>query len=436
MLPIIHQIASGSLNMETNQHRQIIYEIFPRNHGVNGNFRDIINDLDRIKNLGVDIIWLMPIHPIGVLSRKGSEGSPYSIQDYSKIHPDLGSEQDLVDLISTVHNKDMKIIIDAVLNHTSVDADWVTSHPSYYLQNDSGEIIRKVSDWSDILDLNFENQELWADIAAIMNKWVQMGIDGFRCDVAPMVPLKFWQYLKSSIDKENDLVWIAESVHLSHIRETRKSGYICHSDAELHGVFDFTYEYDSFELFEMVLKDKSKLAQYIYFIKNQMYQYPDHACKLRFLENHDIARAASIFANFDQLKNWTVFTFFIPGANLVYAGQEYALQKLPNLFEKDIVDWENGDQKFLGFFKQIIKLSKEITGSTLEFDIDNLGDSIIKIEWNNVQKVVLFLNLSHEKKTYPLAKNIKGKDLLENRDLSLKKGENLDRFPIIIQLSS
>ena len=422
--------------METNQQRQVIYEIFPRNYGINGNFTDIINDLDRIKSLGVDIIWLMPIHPIGVLSRKGSEGSPYSIQDYSKIHPDLGDEQDLSRLISEVHKRDMKIIIDAVLNHTSVDSDWVTSHPSYYLQNESGDIIRKVSDWSDILDLNYENQELWAAIANAMNGWVQMGIDGFRCDVAPMVPLEFWQYLKSTIDKDNELVWIAESVHLSHIRETRKSGDICHSDAELHSVFDFTYEYDSFELFEMVLKDKTKLVQYIYFIKNQMYQYPDHALKLRFLENHDIARAASIFDNFDQLKNWTVFTFYIPGASLVYAGQEYALKKLPNLFEKDVVDWENRDENFLIFFKQIIELSKEITASTLEFDIDDLGDSLVKIEWNHVQKTVIFLNLGREKKIYSVIENIKGKDLLENRDLSLKKGENLDKFPIIIQLSS
>lgn len=421
--------------MGTNQQPQVIYEIFPRNHGINGNFIDIIDDLDRIKSLGVDIIWLMPIHPIGAISRKGSEGSPYSIQDYSKIHPDLGDEHDLSRLISAVHKRDMKIIIDAVLNHTSVDSDWVTSHPSYYLQNKSGDIIRKVSDWSDILDLNYKNQELWSEISSALDGWVRMGIDGFRCDVAPMVPLEFWQYLKSSIDENNDLIWIAESVHLSHIRETRKSGYVCHSDAELHCVFDYTYEYDSFGLFEMVLKDISKLSQYIYFIKNQMYQYPDHAMKLRFLENHDISRAASIFENLNQLKNWTVFTFFIPGANLVYAGQEYALQKLPNLFEKDVVDWENKDDEFLIFFTQIIKLSKDITTSPLKFDIHDLGDSLVMIEWSRAQEVVIFLNLSNVEKIYSLTENLKGKDLVKNRDLSLKKGENLDRFPIIIQIS-
>jgi len=181
---------------------KLIYEVYVRNHRGNGTFKDIVNDLDRIKELGVDIVWFMPIHPIGQKNKKGDMGCPYSIADFTKVNPEYGTEEDFKKTINEIHKRDMLCMIDIVFNHTSHDAKYLQEHPEYYYRKPDGNLGGKVADWSDITDLDYNNKDLWDDQIAALKKWSIMGVDGFRCDVAPFIPMDFWIRARREVIKE------------------------------------------------------------------------------------------------------------------------------------------------------------------------------------------------------------------------------------------
>lgn len=377
----------------------IIYEIFVRNHSKEGSFSQIKKDIPRIKKMGVDIVWLMPIHPIGVIDRKGAEGSPYSIRDYNVIDESLGDEKSLKELITTVHDHNMKIIIDVVYNHTSKDSSLIKSHPEWFLKDSSGNIIQKWPEWSDITDLDFKNIPLWENLIDSLRKWRSLGIDGFRCDVASLVPLKFWLKAKESLPE--DTIWLAESTHRSFLKIHRRNGYIGESDAELHQAFQITYEYDGFEYLEKSNFSKKGIEQYINHLDIQETMLPRGALKLRFIENHDQPRAASRFKNKEQLLAWTHLYLLLDGVPLIYAGQEYGISHLPNLFEKDVIPWESGDHDFNHKFLEIIKLSKGVKKDCTHCDAEYIDDSVVKIKWTGAKVVHEFIiNLSEKQQLF------------------------------------
>ena len=169
----------------------MMYQIFVRNFSEEGTFKAVIPQLDRIKALGTDIVWLMPIHPIGKAQRKGSLGSPYAISDYRAVNPEFGTVDDLRELTGEVHKRGMRLIIDVVYNHTSPDSVLSREHPELFFHKPDGSFGNRVGDWTDIIDLDYSNKDLWKYQADSLKMWAEI-VDGFRCDVASLIPLVFW----------------------------------------------------------------------------------------------------------------------------------------------------------------------------------------------------------------------------------------------------
>ncbi len=383
----------------------VIYEIFPRNHTPEGTLQAIIPDLPRIAQLGVDYIWLMPIHPIGEEGRKGSEGSPYAIQDYRTIHPDLGTMEDFIALVEAAHSHNLKVMMDIVFHHTARDARLLHEHPSWYLQKE-GRPTRKVAEWSDVYDLDYHHhRRLWQEQIETLCFWATY-VDGFRCDVAPLVPLTFWLEAREAVHRVHpNLLWLAETVHPRFLQEMRARGFPMHADPEMHEAFDLTYDYDGFERLEDFLAGVRELRTYVDYFYVQETLYPVEGRKLRFLENHDLPRAATLFPDKHRLRNWTAFLFLMKGATLLYAGQEYALAHRPDLFEKDPIQWEKGDPSFSDWISQLIQIKKTLTWEG--FHVTLLREGIVEV---STETVHAFFNLEGKFGSFELEKG--GVDLL------------------------
>lgn len=233
--------------MENTLKGQTIYQVFVRNHTPQGNFKSLVSDLVRIKALGVDIIYLLPIHQIGLKARKGSYGSPYSIKDYHSISSDLGTLDDFILLLEEAHKLDLKVMLDIVFHHTSRDAIYIKSHPDWYIYK-NGQLANKVGDWSDICDLEIKNEELQEYLIDILVYWTRLGVDGFRCDVASLVPISFWKKAKEAVVSVNpNSIWLAESIEIEFRDYIRSIGEVAEDDETLYQAFDILYDYDIFK---------------------------------------------------------------------------------------------------------------------------------------------------------------------------------------------
>lgn len=375
----------------------VIYEAFPRNHSACGTFAGICRNLERIASLHTDILWLMPIHPIGAVGRKGTFGSPYAIRDYRAINPDLGDEESFRMLLDKAHKLDMNVIIDVVFNHTSRDSVLLAEHPEWFLRDAHGNTTTKVPDWWDVYDLDYSHGGLWDYQIETLRKWVGMGVDGFRCDVASLVPLDFWITARKELSRggTKDLIWLAESIDKSFVKILRDSGWRAHSDPELHAAFDLTYDYDGFDYLKGYIQGTRPLGDYLNHLYIQETLYPAHAAKMRFIENHDNLRAAEVMGDRRSLLNWTIFYTLLPGATLVYAGQEIASRHWPDLFEKDPVHWEQGDYEFARFMERALGLSKEIKSSCKQFSVSELAEGVVKMIWRGSgQTYIALVNLA------------------------------------------
>ena len=321
---------------------QVIYSIYVRNHTEEGTFLSIIPDLDRIRNLGTDIIWLMPIHLIGVEKKKGSLGCPYAIQNYRDVNPCYGTKEDFKKLVDEIHERGMKCIIDVVYNHTSPDSVLVKHNPEYFYKNENGEFGNMAGDWGDVIDLDYNNKDLWRYQIDTLKMWAEI-VDGFRCDVASKVPVEFWMKARQEVDEiRPDCIWLAESVHPGFVKYLRDNGMIGHTDSEMYEAFDICYGYDVREDFEAYLEGKTPLSSLIKMLNFQDCIYPNNYVKLRCVENHDTPRICSYVQDVHIIKNYTAFMYFEKGTPLIYAGQEMLNDKCPSLFEYDKVDWNTG----------------------------------------------------------------------------------------------
>lgn len=319
----------------------VMYSVFVRNYSEEGTFKQLQNDLDRIKALGVDIIWLLPIHPVGVVERKGAVGSPYAIKDYRAIDPALGTKEDLKELVQEIHARGMRCIIDVVYNHTSPDSWLAQHHPEWFYHKPDGSFGNKVGEWLDVVDLDYSQRGLWDYQIETLKQWAEI-VDGFRCDVAPLIPLEFWLRARQEVETVHPgCFWLSESVEPIFTVENRARGLVSLSDSEIYQAFDVSYEYDIFAYFKDYLKGNIPLSEYAAAINRQEAIYPDNYVKLRYLENHDNARAKLMIPDETALGNWTAFIYFQKGMTLLYAGQEHQATHLPSLFEKDPVQWDS-----------------------------------------------------------------------------------------------
>ena len=334
---------------------EIIYQIFVRNYSNDGTFKSIEHDLERIKDLGVDIIYLMPIHEIGVLERKGTWGSPYAIKDYFSITPDYGTKEDFISLIESTHRLGMKLILDMVFNHTSPDNVLVDTHPEYYFYK-NGRRGNRVGDWSDIVDLDTYKEEVQDYLISVLKYWVSLGVDCFRIDVASMIPLEFFKKARKELGE--DIIFIGESISIEFSDYLRSQGENATPDRDMFPTFDSLYNYSWFRRLENYLKGWEPIDSLVDALNRNEEDIGQIGIRMNCLENHDNERINSVVKP-ECLKSIVDFISYIKGQMFIYAGQEYGNCHKPELFEKDPVMWYvNEDVEEI--YKEAINYKKQM----------------------------------------------------------------------------
>lgn len=363
-----------------------LYCIFVRNCG--GSFRKVAEDLPRLRELGIDLIWLLPIHPIGSVKRKGSLGSPYAIMDYRSVNPEYGSLEDFIFLCDAVHENGMKILIDVVYNHTSPDSVLASEHAEWFYRTLGGDFGNRIGDWTDIIDLDYGHPELWDYQIETLKYWAQY-VDGFRCDVAPLVPLDFWKRARREVEEiRPGCIWLAESVDPEFVEWCNSNGIPCLSDSELYETFDICYDYDVYPGFIRCIQGEDPLDAYIRLLNRQEVMYPSPRLKLRFTENHDRERTAALIPDRAARENWIAWMFFQRGIPLLYCGEEWAADHLPGLFDYDPVRRE-GEPQHKPLLQRLIALKKQpLFGQGTCVSKAVSGDCILSVRTLNGQKAV------------------------------------------------
>lgn len=326
----------------------VIYEVFVRNFTPEGSFQAVIPQLDRLKNLGVNTLWLMPIHPVGEKNRKGTYGSPYSIRDFYDVNPEFGTKADFKALVDACHEKGMYVIIDLVANHTAWDNNWIEEHPDWYTTNAAGEIVPPVEDWMDVADLNYDNPAVPAEMAKVMAYWVkEFNIDGYRCDVAYMVPDDFWRTAIREIRDIKPIIMLAEAAGLN-----------------FHEVgFNYTYGWETYHQLKKIFKGESAV-NLTDFVEKEAALVPADGQIMRFITNHDETSWDDVPVNLFQSREGSLAAFVIsstlPGIPLVYNGQEIGHPEKMNLFEKSHIGWNANPQMQVSYAKIIALVQQEI----------------------------------------------------------------------------
>ena len=333
----------------------VIYEVNVRQYSESGTFKDFTKDIPKLKDLGVKIIWLMPIHPISETKRKGTLGSYYSISNYREVNPEFGNKEDFDKLITEAHKNEMYVILDWVANHTGWDHHWIKTNPEFYTKNSSGEIIDPINPstgeswgWTDVADLNFDNMEMQEEMIQAMEYWVkEHNIDGYRLDAAHSCPASFW---KKSIDRLN---------------ETKKVLMLAESDGyhtggfELIELFNMSYNWSGHHVLNRIFKKENNSKDLKENIVRNINDYSSEHILMNFTSNHDENTwAGTVFDRYGNgAKTFAALTYFLPGIPLIYNGQEYGLDKRLAFFEKDFIPKKESD--FFDFYKKLNKLKKE-----------------------------------------------------------------------------
>lgn len=324
----------------------VVYEMNVRQYTPEGTFAAAQAQLPRLKELGVDVIWLMPIYPIGEKERKGTLGSYYAVKDYCAVNPEFGTMQDFEAFLTEAKSQGFRVILDWVANHTSPDAVWIDAKPADWYERDSlGNTVVQY-DWTDIAALNYDNADVWDAQESAMRFWMSKGIDGFRCDMACEVPFEFWTKTISSLRKDwPQMYMLAEG-----------------EDPKLHeSGFDASYAWELHHLLNDIAQGKKGIPELLEYVKLDAERFPQDAFRLMFTSNHDEnSWAGTEFERMgDAAKVMAVLTFTLPnGQPLIYTGQEIGWNHRFQFFEKDPVPaWEVNE--FAQFYQDLIKLRHE-----------------------------------------------------------------------------
>ncbi len=350
----------------------VIYEANIRQYSPEGTFNKFTEDIPKLKELGIKIIWLMPIYPISTTKSKGSLGSYYAVSDYTKVNPEFGNLDDVKKLVNTAHENGMYVILDWVANHTGWDHIWLKEHPDFYTKNENGEITHTVdTDWYDVADLNYDNHEMRVKMEEALQYWIkEVNIDGYRCDVAGMVPVEFWKPTIAKLRELKPIFMLAEAWE----PELLKNG------------FDMAYGWDTHHVLNHIAKgEKAVKAWDERMIQiDTLYQKDD--ILMNFVTNHD-----------ENSWNGTVkermgaaseamlaLTYVAPGMPLIYSGQEYDMDKRLRFFEKDTIIKTKGK-----VWPVLEKLGK-LKSSNKALNGGKNAASYTRIKSSNDQKILIF----------------------------------------------
>ncbi len=326
-----------------------IYEIFPRDFSTAGNLNAVTAKLDDLKSLGVNILWTMPIHPIGEKGRKGEYGSPYSIKDYYAVDPDYGSVDDYKRFVAEAHKRGMKVIMDLVADHTAWDSVMMTN-ADFYKHDSEGKIVPPVPEWTDVAALNYGCPQLRQYMIAMLRYWIQTcDVDGFRCDAAAMVPTDFWEQVRIGIVQvKPDIIMLAEA-----------------SKPELlTNAFDIDYSWPMLSTVKDVIRRKVPASNIRHSWEESCGQFPQSALHMRISDDHDEARAISQYGVKGALAA-SVLMFTLDGVPLLYNGMEVGdttESSGASLFDKQTISWQPGEHPELGrVYHDLIELRHQYT---------------------------------------------------------------------------
>lgn len=368
---------------------QFIYQVFVRNYSKEGTLKEVTKDLKRIKELGTDILYLMPVQPIGVKGRKGTYGSPYAIQNYTAVSEDLGSLDDFKKLTEEAHKKGLKVMLDIVFHHTAPDHVWTYEHPEYYVYK-NGKLSNKVGEWSDIADFEFDNNPaLIESLTQVLEFWIDLGCDGFRFDVASLLPHAFYQVAFPRIRAKNpNLVLLAESVHLEFNNFLRFHGYTCLSDSELYPYFDVLYDYDAHVPYANYLRKHEDIEAMREFMRLQESIYPANYVKARNIENHDQPRNRYYTQSDEKTKQWIGYVFFAKGIAFLNNGVETGNDHLNMLFEKDPIDFKHIKKDWVDLIKKCAEIKKEaIFAQDSGYKIVSHKEDVLHFEYHSDKEI-------------------------------------------------
>jgi glycosidase len=389
-----------------------IYEVNVRQFTPEGTFAAFEEHLPRLKELGIEILWFMPIHPIGEEARKGTLGSYYSIKDYKGINPEFGNLDDFKRLVKKSHDLGMKVIIDWVANHSAHDIEIAKTNPEFYVKDSEGKFISPF-DWSDVIKFDYSNPEMRKFMIDALEFWVRdIGIDGYRCDVAAEVPTDFWNDARAALDKIGPVFMLAEAEH----------------KALLEFAFNAEYGWEQHHIMNEVAKGKKPVADFDKYFEKMITDYHKNSIKMNFTSNHDENswNGTEFERMGDGVKTFAAFTFVIPGMPLLYNGQEVGFNRRLEFFEKDQIDWkDNGN--FEDFYKKLIAMRRNNTAlwaATKGADMERIptpnNPTVYSfVRKNDKDKVLAIFNFGAEKVTFDLSNEI-----LEGEYVNVLTGEN------------
>lgn len=384
-----------------------IYEVNIRQYTREGTFKAFQSHLPRLKDLGIGILWLMPVQPIGIKNRKGSLGSYYSVNNYTSINPEFGTLEDFKALVKAAHELDMKVLIDWVANHTAWDHHWTIDHPDFFSLDENGDFKAPVPEWEDVIHLDYGNPKLWDAMIDAMKYWlIETGIDGFRCDMAHLVPTPFWNRARHDLDKVLPIYMLAES----------------QNHDLLEYAFDTIYNWKLLHAMDDVAAGKTTASALLDLHLNEKKYLPPGASELNFTSNHDENswQGSSIERLHYYLEPLTVLSFFLPGIPLIYSGQEAGNYRRLEFFDKDEIEWKTDKmfalyQRLVGIHSDLYEYPSHTNFTKIENDA---SDSIMSIGLSNDKdQYVVLLNLSDkDTKFYLKCSNINGywMDLVKN----------------------
>ncbi len=320
----------------------VIYEANIRQYSEEGSFKAFTKDIPILKQLGVKVLWVMPIYPISTTKSKGTLGSYYAISDYTKVNPEFGTIEDFRELVKTAHDNGIYVILDWVANHTGWDHVWLKEHPDYYTKDKDGNITHTVdTDWTDVADLNYDNQQMREQMKNDMMYWLrEENIDGFRCDVAGMVPTDFWNTTVAELKKIKPIFMLAE-------------GW---KPELLESAFDMGYSWDTHHKMNDIAKGKANVKEWDKRMVQIDTMYAKDDILMNFTSNHDENSWNGTVEERmgDSKEMFAALSYLVPGMPLIYSGQEYDMNKRLLFFEKDTILKKKG--KFFPLYKKLGQL--------------------------------------------------------------------------------
>jgi glycosidase len=396
---------------------QVNFKAFSSTEDIGG----VTDRLDSIKNMGINVIWLMPIHPIGTIN---SVNSPYSVQNYTEVNPSLGTLGDLRTLVSKAHDREMAVIIDWVANHTAWDNPWI-QNASWYTQDDNGNIVSPNAQWQDVADLNYSNSEMRLEMIESMKYWItEANIDGFRCDAADFVPFGFW---KQAIDSLNNmsgrkLILLAEGARDDHFTAGFQLNYGWDFNTRIRAVFT------------------GSSASGLFTTDNSEYDGIPSGChKLRFITNHDIyaweGSVTELYGSEEGSVAAFVIVSFLNGVPLIYDGQEIACSSRISFFDSNPLNWDLNPAIY-SEYRDLMSARKSLEavkgGSITSY---NNNDIAVFKRFNETDEVLVMVNVRNATINYTIPEalaNTSWKNALDSTDITLNTGYSFSPYEYLI----